>query len=323
MKKVIEAAIGTIDGNEKGQEFYEKVLSSAEEFKSNVVEGYQSAKNIQLQIENDLVKNRIDFVKAVTQSITNLPSDISNITSGEKVDPLTLFKKFQEAAKLLNSGKTGEAQQGTAILSSISEASEAFKKLFGENALLDLQTKAGLSGADVAKARGSASAGQIDFTAIQESIRKNLSGNDLFKSSKALKEAQADPSKINALIEQLKKSGTTKFRNGEGADIISSLSGVTKANFEDEATKNLNDQQKALSEELSLVSEQVKAFGEAFKGNTLTTTIDTLTTNVRLASENLKDFTTFTSQLSNLSSEIGPRLNACANALRQQGASIP
>jgi hypothetical protein len=270
-----------------------------------------------------LVKNRIDFVKAVTQSITNLPSDISSITSGEKVDPLTLFKKFEEAAKLLNSGKTGDAQKGSTILASISDASEAFKKLFGDNALLDLQTKAGLSGADVTKARGAASVGQIDFAAIQESIRKNLSGNDLFRTSKALKEAQADPSKINALIEELKKSGPARFRGGEGADIVASLSGVSKANFEDEATKNLNDQQKALSEELSLVSAQVKAFREAFKGNTLVTTIDTLTANVRAASENLKDFTTFTSQLSNLSNEIGPRLNACANALRQQGASIP
>ena len=410
--------------------------------------------------------HRIDFVKAVTQSITNLPSDIAGITGGEKVDPLTLFKKFEEAAKLLNSGKTGDAQKGSTILASISDASESFKKLFGDKALLNLQTKAGISGIDVSKARGAASAGQVDFSSIQESIRKNLSGQDLFRALKATKEAESDPSKISSLIEQLKKSGTTQFRGGAGADIISSLSGIKsfeisktfdfsaiqksleetlsgknlafasktleqskldpskidnlieslkkiygptssqlrgnsiveklsgqdslrsyeptkkalqetlsgdslnkalkalesangnssnlpelikvlkevyKPNetqrkgasiisdlsgakvsaFEDESVTGLNEQQKQLSVELGLVSEQVKDFREAFKGNNLTTTIDTLTTNVRLASENLKDFTTFTSQLSSLSSEIGPRLNACASALRQQGASIP
>jgi hypothetical protein len=270
-----------------------------------------------------LVKNRIDFVKATTDAITGLPSRLADIGSGEKVDPYALFKKFQEASKLLNSGKQGDAQKGANLLSSVSEASVEFEKVFKKQALLDLQTKAGISGADISKFAGVKSAGQINFSSIQESLRKNISGQDLFRTLKATKEAQADPSKINALIDQLKKSGSTKFRAGEGADIIKSLSGISKAPYEDEAVKSLDDQQKKLREDFEKVSKQVKAFADAFNGNTLITTIDTLTKNVRLASENLNDFTTFTSQLSNLSNEIGPRLNACANALRQQGASIP
>ncbi len=308
LKSKLEEAIGPIKDNEAGQQFLDSVKEAALNFRDQTIEAYQSVKNTQLEIINKLIDSISELKNAQNESLRTLPSKVSEIKSGESVDPLFLFKKFQEAAKLLNSSDLSTRAQGTNILGSISGGTDIFKKLFGDKALTSLQVSAGLKPSDVSKAVGSATMDRTNFAMIKNSIKEMFGGNEFFRASQALDKAKQDPTKINDLINIIKSSLTT--RNAEkGKALINTLTSISQASFENEEVEKIKKSQNELASKLQETTIEVEKFRTLMKDTGIPDSIDSLSKSVFEASENLKDFNSFTKSLSNLSLSVTSRLD--------------
>ena len=216
---------------EDAKRFKDNVISSAETFRNNVAEAMQKALNRETEIQGSLTELVARIKEAGINFMTDAAGQIKELVAGPKIDPLALQDKFEEAAKLLKSGKKGDIEKGRDILASTSEDSKAFEGKFGKEKLNDMQRRAGLTEGDVGKAKGSAIIESTDFRGIEDAIKGSLRGVDQSQALKAVEAAKNDPTKIQNLIDTIKQTfgnyGSEKTRE-RGADIVNSLTGMGK-----------------------------------------------------------------------------------------------
>jgi len=221
--QVFKGSFSFVDlGTEGGKALYDSLLEGAKNFKGAIIEGYTKAKNIQNEINNQIKQTGLELIKAQKEALSSLPSTLEKIKEGPSVDPLALFKKFEEAAKLLKTGKAEDAKKATDILSSTSKDSEAFKGLFGQKSLEGIQERAGLDPSAVAKTVESATFSKTIFDSIENTIKDSLTGGNRLQATKALENVKADPSKINEFIETINRTFTGSLA-GKGKQITSSV----------------------------------------------------------------------------------------------------
>ena len=225
LKDALQKTFSTVNfESDKGKEIFDKAKESAIAYRDNLIKGYTEAKNIQTEINNQITQNGLELIAAQKQALSELPNTLKNIQEAGKVDPTSLFKKFEEAAKLLKTGKAEDTIKANQILASTAGETERFKTLYGQGSLESLQKNAGLTPDMVSKSVSAASLGKIDFTTIEQIIRDKF-GNGVSKALRALEAVKADPTKLSGFVDtinSLSSGGSTKLKQA-GNQIVGSL----------------------------------------------------------------------------------------------------
>lgn len=225
LKDALQKTFSTVNfESDQGKEIFDKAKESAIAYRDNLIKGYTEAKNIQTEINNQISQNGLELIAAQKQALSELPNTLKNIQEAGRVDPTSLFKKFEEAAKLLKTGKAEDTVKANQILASTAGETERFKALYGQGSLESLQQNAGLTPDVVSKSVSAASLGKIDFTTIEQIIRDKF-GNGVSKALRALDAVKADPAKLSGFVDtinNLSSGGSTKLKQA-GNQIVGSL----------------------------------------------------------------------------------------------------
>jgi hypothetical protein len=296
--------------SEDAQKFRDTIISSAETFKNNVAEAMQKAVNRQTELE-DKIKETITKISEVnTKLIANLPDTLKKINEGPRVDVGGIYSGYQKAGELIKTGKSGDMEKAQQIIMGLSEQVNKFKELFGEEAFAQLSGKAGVGTKEQEKLQQSAIYGQVDFSGIEEGLRRNFT---VIPESieKALKAAKLDSSKIPAL----QNAVDAKFEGIDGPrsqktrrDIQNQLEALKKPQTGKQETDELAKQKTAAAKELEAVTIKIKLLKEEFKPTGIPDAIIALTKSVNDAATNINTFTDFTKTLSSLSENVNQRL---------------
>jgi TP901 family phage tail tape measure protein len=295
---------------EDAKRFKDNVISSAETFRNNVAEVMQKAVNRQSQL-NDEIGQLTDKISEVTMKlIANLPEKLKQIREGPKVDVGGLYSGYQQASKLMNTGKTGDTEKAQQIIVSLGEQANKFKELFGEKAFAQLSTSAGIGMKEQEKLQQSAIFGKTDLSFVEEGVKKSL-GFIPESIQKAIKAAKLDSANIPALqslvggrLGSIDSSKTQKTKQ----DILNQLEVLKTPQTGKEEKDKLSEEKERAVKELEIVTATIKKLQEDFKPTGIPEAIVSLTKSVQDAATNIAGFTEFTKNLNSLSSVVNGRL---------------
>ena len=317
LSDIIGVNVGGLEGS---NEFIQKVVDSAEEFKKNIVETYGSGKEgiRSLEKEKEEVAKRIlelekQRVQLMDKSLDTLSSRLNEINQTKSVDPTALLKGYREVAQEKDPFKAAE------MMRALQEMENSFVALRGDAARDQLRGAAGLTADKVRPLEQAASLEKIDITSLRDFIKTNairVGG----EGSKDIEKGQLSEKGLGAIIRKLEElvagGGRLAPKAKEQLDALK----ATQMGTPDQATQ---DEKKKLDEDIKkeeqlrnqyataieILTKNVNAFGESFKDTGLPQAIDTLQQSVINASKDFGALENLGKNLKSIATDMGPVLD--------------
>jgi hypothetical protein len=293
--------------SEAGQKFKDNVISSAQTFRNNVAETMQRMDNQRTDLQNKLTTTNKEIQSKITSSISGITEKLSSITQGPKIDPLAISKAFSEAAKI----SATNPEEADKIINRVSEQFVKFREIFGEEAARKLAESSGLGLKETQNLTAGVAASQINYKAIEDALLKSLGSNELPSSiQKAIQAAKLDVKNVPALQKLIDEKMQGSRFDQSRKTIQAALTGVAagKPDENKDDIKKLEDERNRTSLELKNLNERIAKFSEDFKPTGIPKSMEALSESIFNASDNVKGFQEFTSNLNRLSTTINQRL---------------
>ena len=241
-KKAFQSKFSTTNIEEgKGKELYDNLFEGAKGFKETIEQSYTTALNMETAIQNKIRDTGLELIEAQKKALSDITSMVKGILEGPKSDPTALFKKYEEAAKLLKTGDSKDAQKANQILSGAEKDAQAFRGLYGEESLMGMQERSGMTAGMFAKSKSSATMQMTDFGTIEDIIKNSLSGANQKRLSGAFEDAKTDPSKMSKFIDMVNQTFTGRLAE-KGNQITGSLAQFDSAEDKRRSLANVDKQ---------------------------------------------------------------------------------
>ena len=293
--------------SEAGQKFKDNVISSAQTFRNNVAETMKGMINQRTDLENKLITTNKEIQSKITSSISGITEKLSSITQGPKIDPLAISKAFSEAAKI----SATNPEEAAKIIDRVSEQFVKFREIFGEEAARKLAESSGLGLKETQNLTAGTAASQINYKAIEDALLKSLGSNQLpLNIQKAIQAAKLDVKNVPALQKLIDEKMQGSRFDQSRKTIQAALTGVAagKPDENKDDIKKLEDERNRTLLELKNLNERIAKFSEDFKPTGIPKSMEALSESIFNASDNVKGFQEFTSNLNRLSTTINQRL---------------
>lgn len=213
--------------------------SASEDLRKNLIQGSLEAKEVikeaaiyfaNKQVEASLKIEQINknIIDSQKNALADLPSKLSGILGGKKLDPFKLFSDIKKSVELLRSKDPSKREEGVRLLASTDEQASLYKQRRGEGAFKNVLERTGINYKDYITASKTAEISLgTDYSSLRDQVNKTISNPlNRGRALDIINKSQVDPSQLQNLIPLLQNISENTQNMQKKEDISAMISSI-------------------------------------------------------------------------------------------------